>query len=122
VDNFNNIKIPLIKGQLAAGAVMFVLCLVYIIIYIITSVRVSKAKVTPDDYPPAPYTMPVVPTGPDGMIVVPPATNIRPLRVAAPLYHRPTMVIDNGDGRTNDLLCPTCNTTMAVSVRKKPPQ
>jgi hypothetical protein len=117
--NFNNVKIPLIKGQLAAGAVMFVLCLIYIIIYIVTSVRVSHPQVAPSVYPQAPYTLP---TGTDGMIIAPPVANIRPHRAASPLYHRPTMVIDNGEGRTNDLLCPTCSTMMSVVVRKRPPQ
>ncbi len=118
--NFNNIKIPLIKGQLAAGSVMFVLCFLYIIIYIITIIRVQRDKTTPDVYPEAPNTFPAVPTGPDGLIIAPPAVNVRPPKPASPLYHRPTMVVDNGDGRVNDLLCPTCSTTMAVTVRKKP--
>ena len=120
--NFNNIKTPLIIGQLAAGGVMFVLCLIYIVIYIITTFRVHKAKTPQVVYPQAPYPMANVPTGPDGMIVAPPMINIRPTRAASPLYHRPTMVIDNGEGRTNDLLCPTCSTMMAVTVRKRPPQ
>jgi hypothetical protein len=117
--NFNNIKMPLIKGQLGAGSLMFVLCLIYIVIYIITSVRVNKAKTAPTVYPQTPYSLPVLPTGPDGMITAPTGV-IRPPRTASPLYHRPSMVIDNGDGRTNDLLCPTCSTTMAVTVRKRP--
>ncbi len=120
--NFDNIKIPLIIAQLSAGGVMLLLCLLYIVIYIITVVRVKRAKTPPDVHPQMPYTLPVVPTGPDGMITVPPITNIRPTRVASPLYHRPTMVLDNGEGRTNDLLCPTCSTMMSVSVRKRPPQ
>ncbi len=122
VSNFNNIKTPLIIGQLAAGGVMFVLCLIYIVIYIITTIRVHKAKTPPMVYPQTPYIMPRVPTGPDGMITAPPITNIRPTRAASPLYHRPTMVLDNGEGRANDLLCPTCSTMMSVTVRKKPPQ
>ena len=120
--NFNNIKTPLIIAQLAAGGVMFVLCLIYVAIYIITVFRVHKVKTPPIVYPQAPYPMAPVPTGPDGMIVAPPMTNIRPTRAASPLYHRPTMVVDSGDGRTNDLLCPTCSTMMAVTVRKRPPQ
>ncbi|CAF2851828.1 unnamed protein product [Rotaria sp. Silwood2] len=119
--NFNDIKIPLIKGQLAAGCVMFVLCLVFIIIYIVTASRVKQGKTTPTVYPEAQNTLPVVPTGPDGMITAPPVMNIRSQRTGSPLYHRPTMVVDNGDGRANDLVCPTCTTTMAVSVRKKLP-
>ncbi|CAF4724024.1 unnamed protein product, partial [Rotaria magnacalcarata] len=63
--------------------------------------------------------LPVLPTGADGMIIAPPIMNVRAHRAGSPLYHRPTMVIDNGDGRANDLTCPTCTTTMSVTVRKK---
>lgn len=120
--NFNNIKVPLIITQLVAGGIMLLLLLLYIVIFIVTIVRVHRAKSPPSIYPTTPYTLPVVPTGPDGMIVAPPVTNVRPTRIASPLYHRPTMVVDNGEGRTNDLLCPTCSTMMAVSVKKRPPQ
>ena len=98
---------------------MFFLCLIYVVIFIITLIRVHRAKSAPHVYPQAPYTLP---TGPDGMIVAPPVYNVRPTRAASPLYHRPTMILDNGDGRANDLLCPTCSTMMAVSVKKRPPQ
>ncbi|CAF1051979.1 unnamed protein product [Adineta steineri] len=126
--NFYNIKIPLIKGQLAAGAVMFVLCLISIGIYIITTIRVYRAAKRPIVYPQTtpysvpPYSMPPLPTGPDGMVIAPPALNVRPPKPGSPLYHRPMIILDNGEGRTNDLVCPTCSTMMNVSVRKKPPQ
>ncbi|CAM2710010.1 unnamed protein product [Rotaria socialis] len=119
--NFNNIKIPLIKGQLGAGCVMIVLCLIQIIIYIITAFRVNQVKNSPTVHPTVPSPLPVVPTGPDGMIIAPPIMNVRTQRAGSPLYHRPTMVIENGDGRSNDLTCPTCATTMSVIVRKKEP-
>ncbi len=41
-DNFYSIKIPLVKGQLAAGALMLASCIIYIIIFIITVYRVSE--------------------------------------------------------------------------------
>jgi hypothetical protein len=121
-DNYYNIKIPLIKGQLAAGAVMFVLCLIYIVIYCITTIRVRRVNRSPIISPPTQQALPVVPTGPDGMVTAPPVMNIRPPKPGSPLYHRPMIVVDNGEGRANDLLCPTCSTMMAVTVRKKPPQ
>lgn len=123
--NFENIKTPLIIGQLAAGGVMFFLCLIYVVIFVVTLIRVHKAKSTPNVFPQAPYALPTVPplpTGPDGMILAPAYNTVRPTRVASPLYHRPAMIVDNGDGRANDLLCPTCSTMMAVSVKKRPPQ
>ncbi|CAF3379236.1 unnamed protein product [Rotaria socialis] len=117
--NFNNIKIPLIEGQLGAGCVMFVLCLIQIIIYIRTAFLINQTKNSPTVHPIVPSLLPVVPTGPDGMIIAPPIMNVRTQRAGSPLYHRPAMVIDNGDGRSNDLTCPTCTTTMSVTVRKK---
>jgi hypothetical protein len=41
-DNLYNIKVPLTKGQLAAGVLMFVSSIIYIIIYAITSYQVRK--------------------------------------------------------------------------------
>ncbi|CAF1250100.1 unnamed protein product [Rotaria magnacalcarata] len=117
--NFNNIKIPLIDGQLGAGCAMFVLCLIQIIIYIRTAFVVNQIKNSPTIHPIVPSSLPVLPTGADGMIIAPPIMNVRAHRAGSPLYHRPTMVIDNGDGRANDLTCPTCTTTMSVTVRKK---
>ena len=118
--NFDNVKMSLIKGQLAAGAVMFVLCLVYIIIYIIVTILVHRAKKNPMIHPQMPYQQ--YPTGPDGMMLAPPLAYIRAHRAGSPLYYRPAIALDNGDGRSNDLLCPTCSTMMAVNVRKRPPQ
>ena len=120
--NFSNIKIPLIIGQLAAGAVMFLLCLIYILIYIITTIRVHRVKIPPTVYPQTQYSSPLVPTGSDGMVMAPPVVNVRPPKPGSPLYHRPMIVVDNGEERSNDLLCPTCSTMMAVTVRKKLPK
>lgn len=121
--NFDNVKMSLIKGQLAAGSLMFVLCFVYIIIYAVVTFLVYRAKKNPLVHPQMPY-QPQQPfaVGPDGMILAPPVSNIRPHRMGSPLYYRPAIALDNGDGRTNDLLCPTCSTMMAVSVKKRPPQ
>ena len=119
--NFDNVKMSLIKGQLAAGCLMLVLCLVYIIIYIVVTILYMQAKKAPTVHPQMPYQQ-NLPTGADGMILAPPMTNIRPHRICSPLYYRPAIAIDNGDGRSNDLLCPTCSTMMAVTVKKRPPQ
>ncbi len=42
VDNFNNIKIPLIKGQLATAAIMFAFSIDYIIMYIVIRVHIKN--------------------------------------------------------------------------------
>lgn len=109
--NFNNIKIPLIKGQLAAGAVMFVLCMVYIIIYIVTSVRVYRAKQSSSVYPQPPNVYPVLPTVSNSIPTVPPMNNYYPTNPAVP----------NGDTRTTLLVCPTCNTAMQMTATKRVP-
>ncbi|CAF1051885.1 unnamed protein product [Adineta steineri] len=41
---FNDIKIPLIKGQLAAAALMFAFYIVYIIIYVVTCIKLKRSK------------------------------------------------------------------------------
>jgi hypothetical protein len=102
--NFNDIKIPLIKGQLAAGAVMFVLCLVYIIIYIVTAFRVHRAKNPPIIHP---QVQNFVPTVSNGVLTAPPAHT-----------HYPPTAHNNGDGRITQIVCPTCNGALNMTVRK----
>ncbi len=109
-DNFNNIKIPLIKGQLAAGAIMFVLCLVSIIIYIITSIRVDRAKRSPSVHPEAQNLYPMLPAASNNTISAPSMTN----------DFSPS-TISNDNSRIILLVCPTCNTTMNMTVSKRPP-
>jgi hypothetical protein len=106
--NFDNIKIPCIKGQLGAGAVMFTLCLVYVIIYII-SIRAQRFKQPTSVYPQAPYSLSYPPAVSNGILTTP-ATN-----------HRPSVVPNNGDGRGNKLVCPTCSTVMHITAIKRPP-
>jgi len=108
--NFNNIKIPLIKGQLGAGAVMFVLCLIYIIIYITTSIQVHRAKQSPSVYPQVENPYPVLPTVSNDMMTAPPMTD-----------YRPPSTISNGDSRTTLLVCPTCNTVMNMTATRRLP-
>ncbi len=108
--NFNNIKIPLIKGQLGAGAVMFVLCLVYVIIYIITSIRVHRAKQSPTVYPQAENPYPVLPTVSNGIPTAPPMTG-----------YRPPSTSSNGDSRIALIVCPTCNTVMNMTATRRLP-
>ena len=41
-ENFQDIKIPLIEGQLAIGVVMFAFCIDYIIIYVVIRIHLKK--------------------------------------------------------------------------------
>jgi hypothetical protein len=104
--NFNSIKIPLLKGQLAAGVVMFTLCLFFVIIYM-TSVRPQRFKQRTSVYPQVPYSLSYPPAVSNGISNAP-ATN----------YGRP-VVPNNGDGR--ELVCPTCHTVMRMTAFKPPP-
>ncbi len=104
--NFYNVKISLIKGQLAAGAVMFTLCLFYIIIYLI-KVRPQRFKQPTRVYPQVPYSLSYPPAVSNGMYTAP-ATN-----------YGPPVVPNSGNGR--DLVCPTCHTVMRMTAIKRPP-
>ena len=42
-DILYNIKVPLIRGQLAAGVLMLVSCMIYIVIYALTAYTVSRS-------------------------------------------------------------------------------
>jgi hypothetical protein len=109
-DNFNNIKMSLIKGQLAAGAVMFVLCTIYVVVYIITIIRVHRAKQPPTVYPQVQNSFPPLSQVPNGVLSAPPANS-----------YYPPMTVNNGDGRITQVVCPTCTATMNMTVRKQLP-
>lgn len=99
--NFNNIKIPLIKGQLAAGSVMFVLCLVAIFLFILTAIRVHNEKKLATVYP---QTFVQTPYG------VVPTSAVSP--------YRPMTVMDPQTGRLTEIECPTCTSKLGMSVRQ----
>ncbi|CAF1073065.1 unnamed protein product [Adineta ricciae] len=132
VRNFYDVKIPLIKGQLAAASVMFVLCLISIALYIFTAMRVYQAnKLSTISSPSNQYTLPstttvpptyspsTLPVGPDGLVTAPPAVNVRQAKPGSPLYHRPMIHLDHAEHHTNDLICPTCSSTIALTLEKK---
>jgi hypothetical protein len=108
--NFNNIKIPLIKAQLAAGCLMFVLCLVYIVIYSITVFRVYRSKKSPSIYPQA-----QLPAISNGIITAPPPPPPPP----SVNYYGKTMPVVNYGNQTPIIVCPTCNTTMDMYTGKR---
>jgi hypothetical protein len=108
--NFNNIKMPLIKAQLAAGSVMLLLCIVYILIYIITFIRVYRAKQSPTVHPQIQYPYPTLPTVSNSIITARPVNS----------YGQPIAVVNSND-RAILLVCPTCSTAMNMTVSKRPP-
>jgi hypothetical protein len=55
-DNLYSIKVPLIRGQLAAGVLMLVSCMGYIFIFVLTSYRIGSATPIPNG-----SSVPVVP-------------------------------------------------------------
>lgn len=95
---------PLIKAQLAAGCVMFVLCFVYILIYFITIFRVYRAKQSRSIYPQ------VQNPSNAGIITAPPMNS----------YVQPFPVVNNGNP-VSVVVCPTCNTAMNMTTSKRPP-
>jgi len=102
--NFSNIKTSLIKAQLAAGCLMFILCLIYVVLFIITVVRVFRARRRAIVYPQGEkQPFPVAPAGACGHTT----GGILP------------NVITPGDNRNALLVCPSCSTAMNMTVNKR---
>lgn len=122
------IKIPLIGGQLAAGVLMFISCVVFIIIFAITNYQVGKAT-TLQNVPPVPIA------------VVPPSAQYVPLymnptygkpvdgnpviqspaiRPATPLYNPADEPSISSVGPKNEVICSNCRSRFAVSTRHTP--
>ena len=97
-DNFDYIKIPLIKAQLSAGAVMFVLCLVFISIYLGTACRVYRKKITPNIQPYNPYM------ANNPMFA---SSSLQPM---IPAYAKPASSVD--------ISCPGCNSYYTMGAYK----
>jgi hypothetical protein len=127
--NLYGIKVPLIKGQLAAGVLMFVSCVMFIIIFAITSYRVQKATVLQDGppvpvaiiSPPVQYVPPYMnPTNGKSLdenpVIQPPA--IHPV---APPYNPPVDPPMSSVTAKNQLICPNCRTRFQVSTAHPAP-
>lgn len=104
-----SIKVPLIQGQLAAGVLMLVSCMIYMVIFAVTAYRVSRSAQL--------STVPKAPTGyvpqpvhpghghghghiPVGNIVQPPPAN--------PAINPPR----------NELICPNCRSRFSVAHQR----
>ncbi|CAF1334489.1 unnamed protein product [Adineta ricciae] len=136
--NFNYIKIPLIKAQLAAGVLMFLLCIAYVIIYIVTSARVHRAKYPKLVYPQMQNQLMTPGALPNTLFPTQPASTyptqfphypqpITSYPSALPGYPFPTTVyppsalLVNGENRATELACPTCKTMMNMTATKRLP-
>ena len=129
--NFTYIKIPLIKAQLAFGVLMFFLCIAYVIIYIVTSARVHRAKypkvvypqmqnqlMTPGAVPNTALPIQPVPTYPTHFPHYPSTIPGYPFPTT---IYPPSALLINGENRATELACPTCKTMMNMTATKRPP-
>jgi hypothetical protein len=98
--NLYSIKVPLTKGQLAAGVLMFVSCIIYIIIYAITNYRVRKQSQSGNG--------PFVP-----MVVLPTSSQYVP---PVPV-NRPVESDTNLTPVRIPLICPNCQLRFQVSTQ-----
>ena len=109
-DNFNNIKMTAIKIQLGAGCFMWLICLIYIVVYIITTIRVYRAERPSNIYPQGKPPYPTFPDTSKGVLSAPPMNS----------YVPPIIVPHNAPGTIN-VVCPTCSAAMSVTATKRPP-
>jgi hypothetical protein len=134
-----SIKVPLIKGQLAAGALMFVSSVIFIIIFAVTSYRVSRATQS-DHVPPVPVAIaptstqyvPSVPVAitPTSTQYVPPSSKFtqpntsggNPIespytnRRVAPPSNVPVIIPTNPTVPKTQLNCPHCKTSFHIAT------
>jgi len=119
------IKVPLITGQLAAGALMFVSCVIFIIIFAIATYRVKRAT-TIQNLPNVPVgvmsqsTQNVPPYNYGQPVVVNPGIQAPAIPPAVPLYKAPVEPPINSVVPKIQLTCHDCKSKFAVSPYKAP--
>ena len=104
--DFYSIKLPLVKAQLAAGVLMLVSCIVFIIIYIIANVLMRKGPKTgqPMAQPYVAHNQPYAgaPVPVQTVVTVPPPVQVVP---------HPTQAAPQGKSMT----CPHCRTVFPIA-------
>jgi len=90
-DTLYSIKVPLIKGQLAAGVLMFVSSMIYIIIFVITNYRVSKG-----------------PSAPVASYANPPVTSS---------YNPPVETYTASTAPNNEIICHNCSSKFQIATQ-----
>jgi hypothetical protein len=119
-----SVKVPLIKGQLAAGVLMFVSCVFYIVIFAVSNYRVNKVTVFQSDpsmpvtivHPPPPYgslyANPINGKPVDEIPVIPSSA----MAPAIPPYQPPTEPPTSSVATKHQLICPNCRSRFQVSA------
>lgn len=108
--NFENIKMTTIKVQLAFGCVMWLLCFIYILIYIITNIRVHRAKQPANVFPLEKPPYPTFPTASNGVLSAPPVK-----------HYVPPMPVPHTSSGPILLACPTCSSGLNMTATKRLP-
>ena len=105
-----NIKVPLIIGQLTAGVLMFVSCVIYIVIFGVTVCRVSNSI----HFQGGSVAQGIVAPAPSGYIPPPPPMNYNygPPPMGYPV--RPPPANSPAHRSKNQLICPNCRSTYLV--------
>ena len=118
-----DIKIPVIKGQLAAGVLMLVSCIIYIIIFVITAYRISKNnQIYGNSSLPMIVTGPSIPKNPPSNMIEN-VHNINGYDRRSSLVSRsmvlppivPVEISTNTTLQQNSMLCPYCQSTFPLA-------
>ena len=102
-DTLYNVKVPLIKGQLSAAVLMVVACIIYSVVFGVTTCRVSRTCCFHGDSS-APRAVAPAPTMDFSYGPQPMGNPIRPLPASSPSHHP-----------RNQLICPNCRSTYLVA-------
>ena len=122
-----NIKVPLIKGQLAAAVLMFVSSVIFIIIFAVTSCLVSKNTQLSSSGPSVPIAVVAAPTQYAPPFMNPTysaTTSINPVKQPSvnppvvPAYAAPVEAHPVADPPRNQLVCPNCRSRFQVAAQQ----
>jgi len=119
-DTLYSIKVPLIEGQLAAGVLMFVSSVIYIIIFAITNYLISKDPSVPvaiiptsTQYVP-PFMNSTYGTTSDGNLVNQSCVNLP----ATHPYNPPVETYTKSTAPKNQLICPNCRSRFQIATQQ----
>lgn len=123
INDLVDIKIPLIKGQLAAGVLMLTSCIIYIIIFAITAYRISKNnQIHGNSTLPMIVTGPAIPNNPPLNMIARGSINYGDFRrpsVINPPIVRPQVVPPEISTETttqqHNMICPRCQLTFPLA-------
>lgn len=99
------VKVPLIKGQLTAGVLMFVSCVIYCVIFGVTAYRASQGNQI--------YGGPSVPPG-YGVPPQQPPVNYYPIPPTNDYPSRPPPASSPINRPKNQMICPNCRSAYLI--------